>query len=53
MPINSVMADANLSRSKVYNLIAEGKLQRVNIGSRAYITTESYDSFLDSLIGGD
>jgi hypothetical protein len=49
IPIAGVMAELDVSRSKVYNLINERKLERVNIGSRAYITAESYDRFLAGL----
>lgn len=37
-----------VSRQTIYNLIAEGRLQRVNLGRRAFITGAS----LDALIGG-
>ena len=38
------------SRSKTYELIAEGKLRRIKIGSRTYITVESAEAHRDSLM---
>jgi excisionase family DNA binding protein len=40
----------NVSRGTVYNLIAEGRLQRVNLGRRAFITGASLDALLKELV---
>jgi hypothetical protein len=40
----------NISRSKVYGLIATGELTRVRIGSRAFITGESITAFLTKVL---
>jgi hypothetical protein len=40
-----------VSRQHVYNLIAAGRLQRVNLGRRAFITTASIDALLRDLVG--
>ncbi len=47
--------DYGPSRSKTYELINEGKLRRLKIGSRTYITIESAEAHRDSLMeqGGD
>jgi hypothetical protein len=39
-----------VARSKVYKLIDEGLLTRVNIGTRAFVTRESIDAYLARLI---
>lgn len=36
-----------LSRSKLYDLVDEGKLHRVKIGHRSFITRASLDALLD------
>lgn len=38
-----------ISRSTVYNLIRTGQLTRVNIGSRAFITSDSLTAYLEKL----
>lgn len=38
-----------VSRQTIYNLIAEGRLQRVNLGRRAFITGQSIDRLIESL----
>ena len=38
-----------ISRSTVYNLIADGELERVNIGARSFVTAESLDRYIDRL----
>ena len=38
-----------IGRTKVYDLIDAGVLTKVNIGSRAFITEESIDAYLESL----
>lgn len=47
--------DYGPGRSKTYELINEGKLRRIKIGSRSYITVESAEAHRDSLMeqGGD
>lgn len=39
-----------VSRQTVYNLIAEGRLVRVNLGRRAFITGASIDALLEELV---
>jgi predicted DNA-binding transcriptional regulator AlpA len=41
-----------LSRSRIYQLIRDGELQRVKIGARAFVTEESLSSFFDRLTDG-
>ena len=38
------------ARSKTYELINEGVLRRIKIGSRSFITIESAEAFRDSLL---
>ena len=47
--------DYGPGRSKTYELINEGKLRRIKIGSRTFITIESAEAHRDSLLkeGGD
>lgn len=39
----------NISRSTIYRLIDQGKLVRVNIGSKAVITGESLAAYVEEL----
>jgi excisionase family DNA binding protein len=39
----------NIGRTTIYKLIGEGKLKRVNIGNRAFITNESVHNYLAEL----
>lgn len=41
-----------ISRGKLYELIDEGHLRRVKVGSRTFITTASIDAYVESLTGG-
>jgi hypothetical protein len=41
-----------LSRAKVYDLMDEGKLQRVKLGHRTFITTASIEALLDAAFAG-
>ena len=43
----------SLGRSKVYELIREGRLPVVHIGRSVRIAVRSLDEFIDELIGGD
>ena len=47
--------DYGPGRSKTYELINEGKLRRIKIGSRTFITIESAEAHRASLLeeGGD
>lgn len=38
-----------IGRTTIYRLINEGKLTKVNIGRRAFITADSIDSYIESL----
>jgi excisionase family DNA binding protein len=40
----------DISRSKVYELVASGELTRIRIGRRAFISGESIAGFLSKLI---
>jgi len=40
----------DISRSKVYELVASGELTRIRIGRRAFISGESIAGFLDKLL---
>ena len=39
----------DLSRQSIYNLIRAGRLERVNLGRRAFITTRSLERLLQEL----
>ena len=52
VPLPDVCAELDLGRTKVHELMNEGKLARVRIGSRSYVTRDSLDSFVESLIAG-
>ncbi|MFI8776516.1 helix-turn-helix domain-containing protein [Brachybacterium paraconglomeratum] len=41
------------SRSTVYRLIDSGDLERVKIGRRALVTTESVRAYVDGLVAAD
>lgn len=41
-----------IGRTKLYELINDGHLTRVRIGARAFITSESLESFLGELTNG-
>ena len=41
-----------IGRTKLYELINDGRLTRVRIGARAFITGESLESFLAELTDG-
>jgi excisionase family DNA binding protein len=40
----------DISRSKVYELVAAGELRRIRIGRRAFISGESITGFLSKLV---
>jgi len=40
----------NISRSKLYELVASGDLTRIRIGRRAFISGESIAGFIDNLL---
>lgn len=42
-----------VSRQTIYNLIAAGKLRRVNLGRRAFITGASIDALKAEINAGD
>lgn len=42
-----------VSRQTVYNLIADGRLHRVNLGRRAFITGSSIDRLIAEMKSGD
>jgi hypothetical protein len=52
VPLPDVCAELDLGRTKIHELMNEGKLTRVRIGARSYVTRDSLDAFVDSLITG-
>jgi len=42
-------AELHVGMTKLHELINAGQLTRVRIGTRAFITRESLDAFIDSL----
>jgi predicted DNA-binding transcriptional regulator AlpA len=50
MPIPAVGPHlGGIGRTTVYKLIANGELQKVNIGARGFVTTESVAAYIDRL----
>ena len=49
-PLADAMAELRIGRTKAYELIDGGQLTRVRIGASVYITRESIDRFVESLI---
>lgn len=41
-----------LSRASIYRLIATGRLHKVNIGRRSFVTVDSIDAYFANLVGG-
>ena len=41
-----------LSRASIYRLIGAGKIQKVNIGKRSFVTAASIDEYVSRLIEG-
>ncbi len=39
-----------IGRTKLYELVSEGEITKVNIGSRSFITAESLEKYLDRLV---
>ena len=53
VPIHgNVAADAlgGISRSKLYELLADGQLERVHIGVRSFVTRRSINAYIDRLL---
>lgn len=51
IPISGVCAGlGGVSRSTVYELINKGRLTRCSIGRRSFVTAESLDAYIESLI---
>ena len=53
VPIHGgVAADAlgGISRSKLYELLDSGELERVHIGVRAFVTRRSINAYIDRLL---
>lgn len=42
-----------VSRQTIYNLIASGRLRRVNLGRRAFITATSIEALKAEIFAGD
>ena len=49
-PLADAMAELHIGRTNAYELIDGGQLTRVRIGASVYITRESIDRFVESLI---
>ena len=47
--MSEVMNELHIGRTKLHELVNSGQLTRVRIGTRAYVTRESLDSFIDDL----
>lgn len=41
-----------ISRSLLYDLLQEGRVERVKLGSRGFVTVKSIDQFIDGLPRG-
>jgi hypothetical protein len=50
VPLPNACAELDLGRTKLHELLNDGKLTRVRIGARSFVTRESLDAFVDSLI---
>jgi len=50
--LEDARAELHIGRTKLHELMNDGQLKRVRIGTRAYITRESLDAFIDGLIAG-
>lgn len=44
------IALGGISRTTLYRLVSDGALTRVNIGRRAFVTAESIDAYVESLM---
>ena len=53
VPIEEAARAIGGSRSTVYRLIESGDLERVKIGRRALVTTESVRAYVDGLVAAD
>lgn len=42
----------DIGRTKAYELINDGEITKVNIGSRSFITAESLEMYLERLVAG-
>jgi excisionase family DNA binding protein len=42
----------DLGRTKLYELIKDGEITKVKIGSRSFVTAESLDAYLERLVEG-
>ncbi len=40
-----------IGRTKLYELVNEGQITKVNIGSRSFITADSLEAYLERLVG--
>jgi len=40
-----------IGRTKLYELVNDGELTKVNIGSRSFVTADSLDAYLERLVG--
>lgn len=47
--IRGTMNQIPVKRTKVYGLIGEGRLTRVKVGARTFVTQESIDRFVAKL----
>jgi len=54
IPLTTVQAQlGGIGRSTLYVMVAEGHLQKVNIGRRAFITAASLAAYLENLCTTD
>jgi excisionase family DNA binding protein len=47
--IKNLSFELNIGRTKIYELIKEGKLKIIKIGDRSLVTAEDLDAFIASL----
>lgn len=49
IPFSRTKQEIGIPKTRAYQLVAEGKLQRVHVDGRAYITGESAVAYVESL----
>ena len=50
VPTAAAFDQLHIGKSKGYDLIREGELDQVHIGSKSYVTQESIDRFVSKLL---
>ena len=49
---DTMRALGGIGRTKLYELVNDGDITKVNIGSRSFITAESLEAYLERLVAG-